>query len=264
MQSLLFWHTPFSPFVQCLFSPSQKMTTISTCLQLDGRTTISIWNNTTREILVSVQSNCHIDQYFGTRGVCVCVCVETLVHIGTTFDCILLFCLISNALSFHFFWSIWNIGIAHFYRLKTGIDLKIARSFSFCCEHPSLYFLGGRGRGWIFWKIFHLSSFLALSFFFFWSFEPGNCLCGIFLCLSNEELNGCFENILFLVYNCKHFWTGLICETGTIRWFIMASEWFNVAALLIMFREALEAAIIIAVLLQLVAKLDMKHVSTSM
>lgn len=39
------------------------------------------------------------------------------------------------------------------------------------------------------------------------------------------------------------------------------AEWFNVAALLIMFREALEAAIIIAVLLQLVTKLHMKHVS---
>jgi high-affinity iron transporter len=37
----------------------------------------------------------------------------------------------------------------------------------------------------------------------------------------------------------------------------MSTEWFNVAALLIMFREALEAAVIIAVLLQLITRLKM-------
>jgi hypothetical protein len=39
-----------------------------------------------------------------------------------------------------------------------------------------------------------------------------------------------------------------------------ADDWFNVPAFLIMFREALEAAVIVAVLLQLVAKLNMKDV----
>ena len=40
-----------------------------------------------------------------------------------------------------------------------------------------------------------------------------------------------------------------------------SSDWFSVAALLIMFREALEAAVIIAVLLQMLKKMKMPELS---
>jgi hypothetical protein len=43
----------------------------------------------------------------------------------------------------------------------------------------------------------------------------------------------------------------------------MSSSFFNVAALFIMFREALEAAIIIAVLLQLMEKLKLQPLKRS-